>query len=154
MKMTQLIISRTSLSTIIVASTLSVAQANVPGITTGAQLQAAAEKRTKIISTEELKKELDENLELILVDVRLPTEIKNMGGAIKVDQNRNIPRGWLEYRITSAALSKDTPIVVYCGAGIRTPLAADTLQKMGYTNVRNYSDGFIGWRNAGLPVGK
>ena len=154
MKMTQLIISRTSLSTIIVASTLSIAQANVPGITTGAQLQAAAEKRTKIISTEELKKELDENLELILVDVRLPTEIKNMGGAIKVDQNRNIPRGWLEYRITSAALSKDTPIVVYCGAGIRTPLAADTLQKMGYTNVRNYSDGFIGWRNAGLPVGK
>ena len=154
MKMTQLIISRTSLSTIIVASTLSVAQANVPGITTGAQLQAAAEKRTKIISTEELKKELDENLELILVDVRLPTEIKNMGGAIKVDQNRNIPRGWLEYRITSAALSIDTPIVVYCGAGIRTPLAADTLQKMGYTNVRNYSDGFIGWRNAGLPVGK
>ena len=152
MKMTQLI-SRIFLSTIIVASTLSVAQANVPGVTTGAQLQAAAEKRTKLISTEELKKELDENLELILVDVRLPTEIKNMGGAIKADQNRNIPRGWLEYRITSAALSKDTPIVVYCGAGIRTPLAADTLQEMGYTNVRNYSDGFIGWRNAGLPVG-
>ena len=153
MKIPQLI-SRTFLSTILVASTISVAQANVPGITTGAQLQAAAETRTKVISTEELKKELDENLELILVDVRLPTEIKNMGGAIKADQNRNIPRGWLEYRITSAALSKDTPIVVYCGAGIRTPLAADTLQKMGYTNVRNYSDGFIGWRNAGLPVGK
>ena len=152
MKISQLI-NRTFLSTLIIASTLSVAQANVPGITTGAQLQAAAEKRTKIISTEELKKELDENLELILVDVRLPTEIKNMGGAIKADQNRNIPRGWLEYRITSAALSKDTPIVVYCGAGIRTPLAADTLQKMGYTNVRNYSDGFIGWRKAGLPVG-
>ncbi len=152
MKIIQLI-NRTFLSTIIIASTLSVAQANVPGITTGAQLQAAAEKRTKVISTEELKKELDENLELVLVDVRLPTEIKNMGGAIKADQNRNIPRGWLEYRITSAALSKDTPIVVYCGAGIRTPLAADTLQKMGYTNVRNYSDGFIGWRNAGLPVG-
>jgi len=127
-------------------------QAKVPGITTGDQLQADAEKRTKLISTQELQKALDENLDMVLVDVRLPSEIKAMGGAIKAPQNRNIPRGWLEYRITSAALSKDTPIVVYCGAGIRTPLAADTLQKMGYTNVRNYSDGFIGWRKAGLPV--
>ncbi|KAG1660460.1 hypothetical protein GQR58_022005 [Nymphon striatum] len=129
------IIKRTFFSVLLVSgafiSSLSVAQANVPGITTGAQLQAAAEKRTKVISTEELKKELDENLELILVDIRLPTEIKNMGGAIKADQNRNIPRGWLEYRITSAALSKDTPIVVYCGAGIRTPLAADYITKNG-----------------------
>ena len=127
-------------------------QAKVAGITTGAQLQAAAEKRTTIISTKELKKALDENLDMVLVDVRLPSEITSMGGAIKAPQNRNIPRGWLEYRITSVALSKDTPIVVYCGAGIRTPLAADTLQKMGYTNVKNYSAGFIGWRKAGLPV--
>ncbi len=153
MKITQLV-RHICKTTIIIAITLSVVQANVPDITTGAQLQAEAEKRTKIISTEELKRALDENLELILIDVRLPTEIKNMGGAIKADQNRNIPRRWLEYRITNAALSKDTPIVVYCGAGIRTPLAADTLQKMVYTNVRNHSDGFIGWRNAGLPVGK
>ena len=131
---------------------LSVSYAEVPGITSGAQLQAEAEKRTKIISTEELKKELDENLDMIMVDIRLPSEIKSMGGAIQANQNRNIPRGWLEYRITSAALSKDTPIVVYCGAGIRTPMAADTLQKMGYTNVRNYSDGYLGWKKAGLPT--
>ena len=127
-------------------------QAKVPGIITGAELQAAAEKRTKVISTEELKKAIDEELDMVLVDVRMPSEIKNMGGSIKANQNVNIPRGWLEYRITRVALSKDTPIVVYCGAGIRTPLAADTLQKMGYTNVRNYSAGFIGWRQAGLPV--
>ena len=127
-------------------------RAKVPGIITGAELQAAAEKRTKVISTEELKKAIDEELDMVLVDVRMPSEIKNMGGSIKANQNVNIPRGWLEYRITRVALSKDTPIVVYCGAGIRTPLAADTLQKMGYTNVRNYSAGFIGWRQAGLPV--
>jgi len=104
-------------------------QADVAGITTGAQLQAEAEKRTTVISTEDLKKALDDDLDMVLVDVRLPSEIKGMGGAIKAPQNRNIPRGWLEYRITSVALSKDTPIVVYCGAGVRTPLAADTLQK-------------------------
>jgi rhodanese-related sulfurtransferase len=144
-----------ALSTLLLASlTTTGLYAKVPGITTGEQLQAAAEKRTKIINTADLKKALDEDLDMVLIDVRLPSEIKAMGGAIKAPQNRNIPRGWLEYRVTSAALSKDTPIVVYCGAGIRTPLAADTLQKMGYTNVKNYSAGFIGWREAGLPVAK
>ena len=139
-------------ATLLTTSMLSISYADIPGITTGAQLQAEAEKHTKIITTEELKKELDENLDMILVDIRLPSEITSMGGAIQANQNRNIPRGWLEYRITSAALSKDTPIVVYCGAGIRTPMAADTLQKMGYTNVRNYSDGYLGWKKAGLPT--
>ena len=91
---------------------------------------------------------------MVLVDVRLPTEIKSMGGHIQASQNVNITRGWLEYHITRVALSKDTPIVVYCGVGIRTPLAADTLQKMGFTNVRNYSDGYIGWKKAGLPITK
>jgi len=140
-------------STILTALLIpAIAQAEVPGITTGAQLQAEAEKRTTIISTQDLKKALDDDLDMVLVDIRLPSEIKGMDGAIKTPQNRNIPRGWLEYRITSVALSKDTPIVVYCGAGIRTPLAADTLQKMGYTNVKNYSAGYIGWKKAGLPT--
>jgi len=91
---------------------------------------------------------------MVLVDVRTPAEIKKLGGSIKASQNVSIPRGWLEYRITRVALSKDTPIVVYCGGGVRTPLAADTLQKMGYTNVKDYSSGFMGWKKAGLPVKK
>jgi rhodanese-related sulfurtransferase len=147
------LITSTILAALLVPTMIpTIAQAGVPGITTGAQLQAAAEKRTTIISTQDLKKALDEDLDMVLVDVRLPSEITGMGGAIKAPQNRNIPRGWLEYRITSVALSKDTPIVVYCGAGIRTPMAADTLQKMGYTNVKNYSDGYMGWKKAGLPT--
>ncbi len=147
-------LKHTIAATLITLSTLSSSTllAEVVGITTGKQLQVEAEKRTKVINTVDLKKALDEDLDMVLIDVRLPSEIKAMGGAIKASQNRNIPRGWLEYRITSVALSKDTPIVVYCGAGIRTPLAADTLQKMGYTNVKNYSAGFLGWRDAGLPV--
>ena len=143
------------ISLFIISGLLSTAlYAKVQGITTGTQLQAIAEKHTKTISTEALKKALDENLDMILVDIRLPSEISAMGGAIKASQNRNIPRGWLEFRIDRVALSKDTPIVVYCGAGFRSPLAAETLQKMGYTNVKNYSAGFIGWKRAGLPVAK
>lgn len=137
---------------LILIGTSSMLHAKVSGITTGAQLQAAAEKRTNVITTEELKKAIDQDLDMVLIDIRLPSEIKSMGGAIQASQNHNIPRGWLEYRITNIALSKDTPIVVYCGAGIRSPLAADTLQKMGYTNVKNYSAGFLGWLKAGLPV--
>lgn len=130
------------------------AKADIPGIKTGAQLQAEAEKRTTVISTDDLKKALDTDLDMVLVDVRTPSEVSQLGGSIKASQNVNIPRGWLEYRITRVALSKDTPIVLYCGGGVRTPMAADTLQKMGYTNVKNYSAGFLGWKNAGLPIQK
>ena len=143
-------------STILLASTLvpPIATADVAGITTGSQLQAAAEKRTQTISTQALKKELDSNPDIVLVDIRMPSEIKKLGGSIDAQQNVNIPRGWLEYRITKHTKSKDTPIVVYCGGGVRTPMVAETLQNMGYTNVKNYSPGFRGWKKAGFPVKK
>ncbi len=126
--------------------------AEVNGITSGAHLQAEAEARASIISTEELKNEIDNDPELVVIDVRMPSEIANMGGAIDAAQNHNIPRGWLEHRVTGIALNKDVPIVVYCGAGIRSPMAAITLEEMGYTNVRDYPEGFIGWKKAELPI--
>ena len=133
---------------------LPVTEAGVPGIKSGGQLQVEALKHIKNIRTTELKKLLDDDPDVVLIDVRLPSEVTSMGGAIKADQNINIPRGWLEWRVTNVALKKDTPIVVYCGANIRSPLAADTLIKMGYTNVKNYSDGYLGWKKAGLPIAK
>ena len=57
--------------------------------------------------------------------------IQNMDGQIDAPQNINIPRGWLEFRVQRVALDKNTPIVVYCGGGQRSPMAAETLQKMG-----------------------
>lgn len=127
-------------------------QAEVAGITFGKTLQAQAEKITTDINTENLKKLLDSDPDVVLIDIRTPTEIGRMGGAIKTPQNVNIVRGWLEFRVTAAAQSKDTPIVVYCGGNVRSPLAAKTLQDMGYSNVKNYADGFLGWRKAKLPI--
>ena len=75
-----------------------------------------------------------------------------MGGTIDAPGNVIIPRGWLEFRIQQHALDAETPIVVYCGANIRSPLAALTLQQMGYQKVFNYADGYIGWRKAKLPT--
>ena len=127
-------------------------QATPEGITSGQQIQKQAESVTTDISTNELQKMLNDELEMVLIDIRTTDEVKNMGGTIDAPQNSVIPRGWLEFRASKVAQTKDTPIVVYCGAGIRSPLAAKTLQDMGYTNVKNYSAGFIGWRKAGLPV--
>ncbi|MCK5813355.1 MAG: rhodanese-like domain-containing protein, partial [Cocleimonas sp.] len=54
--------------------------------------------------------------------------------------------------IKSSALNKERPVVVYCGENVRSPLAADTLMKMGHTNVKNYADGYLGWKQGGLPI--
>lgn len=140
------------LSIFLTASLPGIAQAEVAGIKDGAQLTREAASRVRDISTQDLRREIERNPELVLIDIRMPDEIKSMGGAIKATQNVNIPRGWLEFRVTNHVQRKDIPIVVYCGGNIRSILAAHTLQQMGYTNVKNYADGFIGWKRQGLPV--
>jgi rhodanese-related sulfurtransferase len=140
------------LSLFLTASLPSVAHAEVAGIKEGAQLTREVDAQVRDISTLDLRREIEKNPELVLIDIRMPDEIKSMGGAIKAPQNVNIPRGWLEFRVTRHASHKDTPIVVYCGGNIRSILAAHTLQQMGYANVKNYADGFIGWKRQGLPV--
>lgn len=129
-----------------------IAHAEVAGIKDGAQMTRAIASKIRTISTLDLQRESERNPELELVDIRTPTEIQDLDGTIMAAQNINIPRGWLEFRTTGHALSKDTPIVVYCGGGIRSPLAACTLQQTGYTNVKNYADGFIGWKNRGCRL--
>lgn len=135
------------------ATTLStLALAEVTGIKDGTQMTREVASQVRDISTADLRRKIERNPDLVLIDIRMPDEIRNMGGAIKATQNVNIPRGWLEFRATRHAQRKDAPIVVYCGGNIRSILAAHTLQQMGYTNVRNYADGFIGWKKHGLPV--
>jgi glyoxylase-like metal-dependent hydrolase (beta-lactamase superfamily II)/rhodanese-related sulfurtransferase len=111
-------------------------------------------KRIQNIDTKALKVLFDKEKDLVLIDVRLNAEIDIEGGAIHSQRNINIPRGWLEFRIEDAVATKDTPIVVYCGTNLRSPLAADTLMTLGYTNVKNYADGIKGWVGAGYPVVK
>jgi rhodanese-related sulfurtransferase len=84
----------------------------------------------------------------VLVDVREDREWdKNrIPGAIHVG------RGVLEASIESRVPQNSTPIVVYCQSGGRSALAADVLQKMGYTNVSSLSGGMSAYQAAGLPV--
>ena len=63
-------------------------------------------------------------------------------------------RGILERDIENRIPDKDDEIILYCGGGFRSALSADTLQKMGYTNVASMDGGIRGWRAANLPEEK
>jgi rhodanese-related sulfurtransferase len=63
-----------------------------------------------------------------------------------------LSRGVLELRIEGLIPDNSAPIICYCGGGSRSALAADNLQKMGYTNVVSLAGGFKSWLDAGLPA--
>ncbi len=120
--------------------------------TAGEKAIEAANKAITNINTAELEKLLSENPKIELIDVRTGDEIDFIGGSIDADENVNIPRGWLEFDVGSHVKTKDTPIIVYCGTNQRSPLAAKTLMDLGYTNVKNYADGFNKWQELKKPM--
>ncbi len=109
-------------------------------------------KRISSIDSKELLSLLKPQSRTVVIDVRNPDEITLKGGYIRAENYFNIPRGELEFRIAILVHAKDTPIVVYDDFNQRSPLAADTLVKLGYSKVKNYADGFYKWKQAGLPV--
>ena len=84
----------------------------------------------------------------LLVDVREESEFArgHLPGA------RHIGKGVIERDIETLVPDPATPLVLYCGGGYRSALAADALQKMGYTNVISMDGGWRSWTEAGLPV--
>lgn len=111
----------------------------------------AANQRVPQLDTAGLVAQLKAQPKTVVIDVRTPAELA-LSGHVDVPFFFNITRGALEFQIETAVPDKATPIVVYCGVSQRSPLAADTLMRLGYTNVKNYRDGFFNWKRAGLPV--
>jgi rhodanese-related sulfurtransferase/glyoxylase-like metal-dependent hydrolase (beta-lactamase superfamily II) len=109
-------------------------------------------QRIHNIDTAGLLAQLKTRPDTVVIDVRTPAELTLLGGRIDAPRFLNIARGWLEFQLEGYVTDKNTPIVVYCGVNQRSPLAADALMKLGYTNVKNFSDGFFKWKQAGLPV--
>ncbi len=131
-------------------STLAMAEST---LATGEDWVAKIHSETTHISTSELLDHLTSHPDTEFLDVRLMEEIASQGGLIDAGRRtHHVPRGWIEHRIGDEIPNLDTPIVVYCSTNRRSPLAAYTLQKMGYTNVQNYSDGFLTWRDEGLNI--
>ena len=120
------------------------------------QLVAAARSRIREIAPQELAAWQDRDH--VLIDVREPGEYAqgHISGAV------NLPRGVLEFQIqahpamacnTSDSLAQPSRrLVLYCLSGGRAALAADSLQKLGFTAVCSLAGGFNGWCAAGLPV--
>jgi rhodanese-related sulfurtransferase len=93
---------------------------------------------------------MDSGEKLLLIDVREDTEWQAGHAASAI----HIGRGTLESGIERAAPDKAQRVVLYCRSGSRSALAADTLQKMGYSNVFSLAGGFTGYQAAGLPSQK
>ncbi|MDP9245587.1 MAG: molybdopterin-synthase adenylyltransferase MoeB [Chloroflexota bacterium] len=62
-----------------------------------------------------------------------------------------VPKSYLEQWAEDRLPSKDKPTILYCAGGVRSVMAADALQKLGYTNVISMTGGFNRWKDAGLP---
>ncbi len=84
----------------------------------------------------------------ILFDVREESEY----AAGHLPTAKSLGKGIIERDIESIVPDVDQEIVLYCGGGFRSALAADNLQKMGYTNVISMDGGFRGWKDAKYPV--
>src|SRR5688500_6441914 len=110
------------------------------------QLTADAKTRIREVTPAQAREEQSQGA--VLVDVRESEEFAqgHAKGAI------HLSKGLVELRIEQAVPDVSTPISCYCGGGMRSALAADNLQKMGYTNVASMSGGMKGWRNEGLPM--
>jgi len=109
-----------------------------------------AKTRVKETNVAETKKALDAGEKLHLVDVREESEWArgHLPGAVWMG------KGIIERDVEQMIPDKNAKIVLYCGGGFRSALAADDLQKMGYTNVISMDGGWRGWTEAGLPTVK
>ncbi len=84
----------------------------------------------------------------LLIDVREESEwaAGHAAGAI------HLSKGIIERDIEARVPDKGTRLLLYCGGGYRSALAADNLQRMGYTNVASVAGGWRAWCEAGLPT--
>jgi rhodanese-related sulfurtransferase len=100
------------------------------------------------VTVDDVKAKLDRGEQFHLVDVREESEYAkdHLPGAL------HLGKGVLERDVEKAVPDTAAAIVLYCGGGFRSALAADNLQKMGYTNVVSMDGGIRDWRQKGFPL--
>jgi rhodanese-related sulfurtransferase len=109
-----------------------------------------AKRRVKEATVQDIKERLDAGEKLILVDTREDNEWArgHILGAV------HLGKGVIERDIENSLPDKEATLVLYCGGGFRSALAADNVQKMGYKNVISMDGGWKGWTDAGFPTAK
>jgi len=107
-----------------------------------------AKTRIREVTVEETKERLASDKEVRLVDVREDDEWR-AGHAAGAE---HLGKGIIERDIEATFPDKSTELILYCGGGFRSALAADVLQTMGYTNVYSMAGGWKAWRESGGEV--
>jgi rhodanese-related sulfurtransferase len=112
------------------------------------KLVDAARTRVKECTVAQAKTMLDRGEVVHFLDVREDREFAkdHAKGA------RHLGKGIIERDVETLIPNKGESILLYCGGGYRSVLAADALQHMGYTNVQSMDGGITGWREAGYPM--
>ncbi len=107
-----------------------------------------AKSRVRETTVEEVKKRIDRGDKFILMDVREESEFAkdHLPNAI------HLGKGVIERDIEARIPDLNAEMVLYCGGGFRSALAADNLQKMGYKNVISMDGGIREWREKGYPL--
>src|SRR6202162_1146388 len=107
-----------------------------------------AKKRIRETTIDDVKAKLDRGEKFLLIDVREESEYAadHLPGAI------HLGTGVIDRDVEARGSCQNKPLVLYCGGGFRSALAADNLQKMGYTNVLSMDGGVRGWREKGFSL--
>lgn len=108
----------------------------------------AAKQRVREFSVAQIRDRQLAGDSFVLVDVREQSEWQagHIAGAM------HLGKGVIERDVETVIPDLDADIVLYCGGGFRSALAADALQQMGYTRVSSMDGGWRGWREAELPT--
>jgi rhodanese-related sulfurtransferase len=109
-----------------------------------------AKGRIRQTTVDRIKSRLEQRDKFLLVDVREDHEWQkdHLPGAV------HMGKGIIERDIEQSVPDLNAELVLYCGGGFRSALAADNLQKMGYTNVISMDGGIREWREKGYPLVK
>lgn len=109
-----------------------------------------AKQHVRECNVQDVKARLDRGEKFHLIDVREESEFAkgHLPGA------KHLGKGVIERDIEMAIPDVDAPLVLYCGGGYRSALAAKNIQQMGYTNVISMDGGWRGWTEAGYPTEK
>lgn len=112
------------------------------------KIVADAKSRVTECTVDDVKRRLDAGERLTIVDVREESEYAagHVPGAI------HIGKGVMERDVETKIPDNSTELILYCGGGFRSALAADNLQKMGYTKVISMDGGWRDWTARGLAV--
>jgi rhodanese-related sulfurtransferase len=112
------------------------------------KITSDAQSRVKHCSVEQVKQWLDQGRGPMIIDVREESEY----AAGRIPTALPLSKWIIERDIEHRVPDPDSPLVLYCGGGFRSALAAENLERMGYTHVLSMDGGWTGWKEAGYPT--